>query len=279
MPFHTDPNKAFQTAQRRGISPLVERLGLRASLQGIPPGSAFGPGGTLEGLIGGGILDDLLASGDLTLDDLLGFGLGDGGGNAGLAFGSTQAGTQLAQQQLLEQLGIEQAFEAQQAQLGREFETAETEKARLFEREQELERLKAERQKTFSDLLGTDPVRAVLFGLGIGGELVPGAGAVGNLPPIKEAVAARAPTEQALSKLVSRTVGIGQQGVTGLGSASQAAAAFGGQAGGRGGNIRDQQKLLLSGFGVGATKGQGRPGQSREETLRQIAAVTPRGVL
>ncbi len=185
------------------------------------------------------------------------FGGTDGGGGGGGSFASSQAGQDAAN-----------AFSA-----------AEADKARQFEREQEIERLKAERERIFVDMLGTDPVRAVLFALGVGGEILPGGDRFANLAPLPGAQAQATATEQALSQLVGGGVKVGQEGVTGLGTAAKAAAAFGGQAGGAGGNVSDQQKLLLSGFGVGAKRGKGRPGQSREETLRQIASVTPTGVL
>ena len=193
---------------------------------------------------------------------------GDGGGGGDGSFGGSRAGAELSNQFALEQLLKEQ-----------QFASAEAEKARLFEREQETERLKAERERIFTDMLGTDPVRAVLFALGVGGEILPGGERFANLQPLQGAQQQATNTAQALSQLVGRGVDVGQQGVTGLGSAAQSAAAFGGQAGGAGGNVADQQRLLLSGFGVGAKRGQGRPGQSREETLRQIASVTPQGTL
>ncbi len=180
-----------------------------------------------------------------------------GAGGSGGSFASSQAGQDAAN-----------AFAA-----------AEADKARQFEREQEIERLKAERERIFVDMLGTDPVRAVLFALGVGGEILPGGDRFADLAPLPGAQAQATATEQALSQLVGGGVKVGQAGVTGLGTAAKSAAAFGGQAGGTGGNIADQQKLLLSGFGVGAKRGKGRPGQSREETLRQIASVTPTGVL
>ncbi len=189
---------------------------------------------------------------------------GDGSGS----FLSSQAGQQAAN-----------AFALQQLQAEQDFAAAEADKARQFEREQETERLKAERERIFTDMLGTDPVRAVLFALGVGGEILPGGDRFADLAPLPGAQAQATATEQALSQLVGGGIKVGQEGVTGLGTAAKAAAAFGGQAGGTGGNISDQQKLLLSGFGVGAKRGKGRPGQSREETLRQIASVTPAGVL
>ncbi|KKM99743.1 hypothetical protein LCGC14_1144910 [marine sediment metagenome] len=45
--------RAFETAKRRGLSPLVIRLGQRIidRGEGAPEGSAFLPGGTLEGVL------------------------------------------------------------------------------------------------------------------------------------------------------------------------------------------------------------------------------------
>jgi hypothetical protein len=223
-------------------------------------------GGSIRRRLGGGGDDPF---GDLDLDALLaGLDGGGTGGGGGGSFGGSQAGFELEQQFALDQLAKEQAFAA-----------AEAEKARQFERTQELERLKADRERIFTDMLGTDPVRAVLFALGVGGEILPGGDRFSDLAPLPGARAQADATQQALGRLVGRGVQVGQEGVTGLGSAAQAAAAFGGQAGGAGGNIADQRKLLLSGFGVGAKRGKGRPGQSREETLRQIASVTPQGIL
>ena len=252
-------------------SALIDRIvsihGLRE--RGDP---AFQAGSTFLGtkpgqMVSGGLsaLDALLGGGGGDIDDVLDLG---GAGGGGGSFLGSQAGQAAAN-----------AFAAQQAQLDRDFALAESEKARKFERDQELERLKAERERIFTDMLGTDPVRAVLFALGVGGEILPGGDRFASLDPLKGAQAQRSQTEQALSKLQGSQVNIGEQGVTGLSGAAQLAAAFGGQAGGAGGNVVDQQKLLLSGLGVGAKRGRGRPGQSREESLRQIASVTPQGVL
>ncbi len=209
-------------------------------------------------------LDD---EGDDGLGDLP-FDLGGGGGGGGGSFLSSQAGQAAAN-----------AFLAEQAQLDRDFQLAEADKARKFEEKARIDRLKADRQRIFTDMLGTDPVRAVLFALGVGGEILPEGDRFASLGAQKGARGQADNTEEALGELLGRKVGIGEEGVTNLGSAGQSAAAFGGQAGGAGGNIADQQKLLLSGFGVGAKRGKGRPGQSREETLRQIAQATPQGVL
>ena len=223
--------------QSMGISPndpaasaLIDRIvgihGLRG--RGDP---AFQTGSKFLGTKTGRMVSGGLSA----LDALLGGG--EGGSGGGGSFLSSQAGQQSAN-----------AFAAQQAQLDRDFALAEADKARGFEREQELERLKAERERIFTDMLGTDPVRAVLFALGIGGEILPGGDRFADLAPLSGARAQADATQQALSKLQGSQVNIGQEGVTGLESAAQLAAAFGGQAGGTGGNVLDQKKLLLSGL-------------------------------
>ncbi|KKN27591.1 hypothetical protein LCGC14_0863090 [marine sediment metagenome] len=269
-------------------------------------------------------------TGGFSLEDLLGLGFGDGGGGGGgrggggAAFGGTRAGAELGQLQLLEQLGLEQGFEAgesaldralrltllgkeqgfeagesgldralrqallateqkftgEQSLLGREFEAAESEKGREFTRAQELAKRKDERLRIFSEMRGTDPVRAVLFAMGIGGE-----GGVGgrfeDLPPIEGARTLGTQTEAGLEALLGGKIRIGQGGVTGLQSPVKAAAAFSAGQGVRGGvgALKDARTLLTSAFGVGAEKGKGRPGMSRDEILRQIKSVTPAGVI
>ncbi len=220
---------------------------------------------------GGADGDDLSAclNGDqAACQRILGGGDGGGGDGGDGSFLSSQAGQAAAN-----------AFLASEAQKDRDFQLEEADKARKFEEKRELDRLKAERQRIFTDMLGTDPVRAVLFALGVGGEILPEGDQFASLGAQPGARKQADNTEEALGKLLGRDVGIGEEGVTGLGRAGQSAAAFQGQAGGTGGLIEDQQKLLLSGFGVGAKRGKGRPGQSREETLRQIAQATPQGVL
>ena len=260
------------------IDRIVEIRGLREHGDpGFQPDAPFfkrtGIGGRPGRMVAGGLsaLDQLLAGGGGDIDDVLdlGGGFGGGGGGRAVPFGSTRVGIEAAN-----------AFAAAEAEKDRQFQIAQAEKARQFERAQELERLKAERERIFTDMLGTDPVRAVLFALGVGGEILPGGDRFADLAALPGAEAQRGKTETALSQLIGNQVQVGRGGgVTGLGPAAQAAAAFGGQAGGTGGNIADQQKLLLSGFGVGARRGKGRPGQSREETIRQISSVTPQGVL
>ena len=121
-----------------------------------------------------------------TIDELLGLGLDDGGGGgygggysgggAGGAGGALDTGmTEAARLASEQQFTMDQATRdamAIQAQKDREMIAAaqEAEKQRVFERQQALETLRAERQKMFVDMLGKDPVRAVLFAMGIGDE-------------------------------------------------------------------------------------------------------------
>ena len=141
------------------------------------------------------------------------------------------------------------------------------------ERRQQAASIQSERQRIYTDLLGRDPVRAILFAMGIGPEAdifstqLKSLGATQT--PLAGVGQGRLQTETALSGLLGRSVQLGAGGVTGLGGAEQAARAF--QSGGA-----DIQKLLTSAFGVGGTKGAG---ISAEELIQRIGAVTPTGVL
>ena len=167
----------------------------------------------------------------------------------------------------------ERAAAERQAELNRAFERAEEQKRLEEERRQQAASLQSERQRIFTDLIGRDPVRAILFAMGIGPEAdifstqLKSLGA--TLPPLAGAGQGRLQTETALSGLLGRSVQLGAGGVTGLGEAEGAAQAF--QSGGT-----DIQKLLTSAFGVGGTRGAG---ISAEELIQRIGAVTPTGVL
>ena len=202
-------------------------------------------------------------------------GVGGGGGS----FGGTQAGMEreatLARQAAAEDF----ARQLQLTQMQQQFEQAQQEKQREFQRQQALEQLKAERQRIYTDMLGTDPVRAVLFAMGIGGEILPGGEQFAGLPPIQGAEQQAAKTQTALQGILGGPIGLGQAGVTGLPDVEKAAAAYSAGQGAQGSisDLGSARTLLTSGFGVGATPGQGRPGLSREEALRRISAVTPQG--
>jgi len=193
------------------------------------------------------------------------------------AFNTTSAG-------IAQQAADDRALATLQAQLGSE------EGAREFERQKELQRMQQayeaeqkkaqmlqERQSEFANLIGKgDSVRAVLLGLGIGGNLNPGAGRYEGLPALEGAGEFQQKTQQALSGLQQQATGapanvtIGDQGVSGLGSVEQFARAS--QRGGEGVN-----QLLTSAFGVG-NQGLG-GGVSQEEYQRRIQDVTPTGIL
>ncbi len=93
-------------------------------------------------------------------------------------------------------------FDALQADLQRKFDALESEKGRIFEKEMRQEELGFERQRVFSETMGRDPVRAALYALGVGGEILPGGEIFGGLPPMKGATTYAGNIEQALSQLL-----------------------------------------------------------------------------
>ena len=227
---------------------------------------------------------DALIEAALAAGGLGGAGGGGYGGGAGaIPWGSTEGAARLAQQFALEQMMKEQAYRTEQERLGRTFEAGEAEKQREFTRQQALEELKAERQRIFTEMMGKDPVRAALFAMGVGGEILPGGERFVNLPPLAGAAEYGRKAATGLSSLLGRQVGVGEQGVTGLPEVYKAAGAYsaGQRPGGAGrvGDIEAARTMLLSGFGVGAKPGAGRPGLSPEEALRKIQSVTPTGTI
>jgi len=199
---------------------------------------------------------------------------GDGSG-AGVPWASTEAGVRYQQEQAMALLREEQRL--------------------LAEREaaQRMEELKAKRQQIFSEMLGQDPVRAVLFAMGLSGA-VPGSTKeeTASLQPLEGIDAYKRNTENALTEALNRgnvtgagPISIGAEGVKGLPSAIKAQNLFTTGAGMVGGANLDLQKVLASAFGVGQTTGaqQGaagtQTGLNPEELIRQIQDVTPRGIL
>ncbi len=172
-----------------------------------------------------------------------------------------------------EESARDRATAIQQAELNRAFEIDQDRKQQEEERRQQAASIQSERQRVYTDLLGRDPVRAILFAMGIGPEADIFSTQLKSLgstqTPLAGAGQGRLQTETALSGLLGRSVQLGTGGVTGLGSAEQAAQPF--QSGGA-----DIQKLLTSAFGVGGTKGAG---ISAEELIQRISAVTPTGTL
>ena len=241
--------------------------------------------GDRGGAAGGDDIDALIEAA-LAAGGLGGAGGGGYGGGAGagaIPWGSTEGAARLAQQFALEQMMKEQAYRTEQERVGRQFEAGEAEKQREFQRLQELEELKAERQRIFAEMMGTDPVRAALFAMGVGGEILPGGERFASLPPLPGAKTYGKQAASALSELTGRQIGVGEQGVTGLPGVHKMATAFSaGRLPGGKGLSREEldaaRTMLLSGIGVGAKRGAGLPGLSPEAAMQGIKSVTPTGV-
>ena len=153
--------------------------------------------------------------------------------------------------------------------------------AQEFQLKQQEKELGFRRQELVGTTMGTDPVRALLYALGVGGSILPGGESFAGLGPMQGAQEYKGQTIQALQGLLSpgkfgvaqtpgSPIDIGEKGVTGLTSPEQAARAFQ-ESGGAG------QTLLASAYGVGNQALGG--GLSAEEFVRRIQEVTPTGVL
>lgn len=239
---------------------LEKQSGLSvASLAGIPMGQGLGGAGGAQP----------------SVDDIISALSGAGDGGAAVPWANTEAGVKYAAEQQMAMLREEQRLIAER------------------EAAQRVEELKARRQQIFSEMLGKDPVRAVLFGLGLSGA-IPGATMeeTASLPPLEGIQAYQRNTENALQQAFGRgqvqgtgQISIGNEGVKGLPTAIKSQNLFTTGAGMQGGASTDLQTLLSSAFGVGQTTGAqyGAGGQqtglSPEELIRQIQDVTPRGVL
>lgn len=246
---------------------------------------------------GGSEWDEFIAALAAAMQD----GDGDGGGGGGYTqpWSSTQAALQMSQQFEAEQARISreydaleveknrafqsgereeaQKFQERQDKLRRDFDALESEKNREFQRWQAKEQLKAERQRIFSEMRGKDPVRAALFAMGVGGEILPGGERFEDLPALKGAKTYAGKATEALTKLLPRKAGqeaisIGEYGVTGLAPAVKSATAF--QRAGAGGKT-----VLGSAYGVGDIRAGRQPGYSPEEYAALVESVTPRGSL
>jgi len=200
-------------------------------------------------------------------------------GNSGQAesFSTTSAGlaqahnSEMEQIRLQHQLGMISAQEA--ARLQRESQMAMLQEEERLRRIREQEQLKFEQQKIFAEMMGKDPVTAVLFGLGKGGSLVPGSEKFGGMAPLREAQIQEGRLENALTGLtgVNGRIDIqGDRGVVGLKGAHQVARQFmqGEESG---------QTLLTSAYGVGDSQKGG--GLSPDAFLKKIQEVTPTGIL
>jgi hypothetical protein len=166
----------------------------------------------------------------------------------------------------LEIMRQQQAFEIEQQRLKAEAEK----KARL-------EALQQERLQVFTSLMGNDPVRAVLYALGVGGETtgLP-TQRFAELAPMQGAQQKKTETEKALtdtySKYGTKTQGnikLSGEGVSGLSSPEQMSRAV---------MQGDENvlKLLSSAYGVGNKQTSGISGQ---ELQRRAQEVTPMGIL
>ena len=201
------------------------------------------------------------------------------GGFAPPSFSSTEPGLRLQAQLDADAAAATFGYNQKLEQMRQQFEAEQEQKRLEAERLAKLEDLKAQRQATFVDMIGRDPVRAVMFALGLGPEAdvfkTQFTGLQGTMPELASAKQSESETEAALRGLSTKygagtaTADIGAKGVTGLGSAEQSARAlsWGGL---------DVQKLLGSAFGVGSTT---TGGLSLDELLRRAQQVTPKGVL
>lgn len=181
-----------------------------------------------------------------------------------------QAGALIIQQR-------EQTFQQQQLtrRIGEERRVRADERERL--RQSNIRQLRVERQTAFVEMMKSeDQVRAVMFALGYGPENdafdVRARGLGTTIQELKGARGLERTTEQALSRVLSRRVDIGREGVRGLGTAISSARAF--MHGGA-----DIQTLLTSAFGVGSLRRGEQPGMSAARLQELITQVTPTGIL
>ena len=245
--------------------PYEMRYGGPSPVYGPLPPAGYSPTKTTTG----GIPPELMALFQSYLQ-------GQAGGGAGrtLSFGETQAGAQFAASQQLEQIKLQQKlqFDADYALAQLQGANAkELEQMRqAFAEKQKMQELEFGRQQMFAQMLGTDPVRAVLLATGMGGQALGGVGGeFKGLPAMQGAQQFEQKTERALGKITGGNIDITGQGVQGLPSVYQTArqAQQGGDA---------VTTLLRSAFGVGNEALGG--GVSAEEFGKRIQSVTPTGV-
>jgi hypothetical protein len=171
-------------------------------------------------------------------------------------------------------------WQAEQDRLQRAWE-AEQERRRLEQqRRLQVRELEQARQKTYVDMLGKDPARAILFALGLGPEAkqfnVKAKGLKTTLKPLAGARAAERQTEGALSGLLSlgtsaaqpTKIDIGETGIGGLPPAIKSALAMQQEG-------ADARKLLGSAYGVGSTAPGEQAGISQERLMELVQEVTP----
>lgn len=173
-----------------------------------------------------------------------------------------------------------QVFQERMNKIQQDFQRVEAQKDRDFQKELKKEELKAERQRIFVDMMGKDPIRAVLFAMGGSGNILPGGERFEDLPALKGARPQAAKATHAIRDILSKggvqnvdpiTIQSGI-GVTDLPPAIRAAKAFQ-RTGAAGKNV------LSSAFGIGDIRAGEQPGIPPEELLQIIQSVTPKGVL
>ena len=186
----------------------------------------------------------------------------------------------LAKQQQADALILQQEEQTFQAgeldrRLAAEAKVRAEERERL--RRSNIRQLRAERYTAFGEMMKSgDQVRAVMFALGYGPEndaFDVRAQALGTtVKRLRGALALRATTQAALSRVLGHRVEIGGAGVRALGAPVRAARQF--VQGGA-----DIRTLLQSAFGVGSLRAGERPGMSAERLVELIQQVTPTGVV
>jgi len=197
------------------------------------------------------------------------------GGFAPPSFSSTEPGLRLQAQLDADAAASQFNFNKQIEEMRQQFEAEQERKKIEAEEKLRREQLLQERQRLFAEMVGNDPVRAVLFGLGLGGSILPGSERFAALPALGEAQSLEMDTERVLAALQGGSVDItsreGKTGVYGLTTPEQLARKFVQGSGA-------DRTVLSSAFGVGGT-GTGFTGLNPEELARRIAGVTPKGVL
>jgi hypothetical protein len=128
-----------------------------------------------------------------------------------------------------------------------------------------------ERQRIVAEMMGKDPVRAVLYSMGISGDVL-GDQQFSDLGAMQGAEAYKAKTESALNAIegTGGNTEINAQGVKGIAPIEKQARSFVQGSGA-------QQTLLSSAHGVGDSAAGG--GISPEEVVQRALSVTPQGNL
>src|SRR3990167_748800 len=199
-----------------------------------------------------------------------------GGGGGGMSRADQIAIDRENARLIAEESARGRAFEAEQNRIQLQFQATQEAQRGEAERQKQIADLTAQRQATYVDLLGKDPARAYLFGLGYGPAhdvftTEPRRLGVA-LKPLAGATQSAKGGEQALSKLTGLPITLGQYGVQGLSPPEQVARQY--MQG-----TPNAQKLLGSAYGVGSTAPGAQPGIDPETLQQLITLVTPKGDL